>query len=339
MTEALRRVAAGHDLSAAEAEAAVAEVISGQATEAVTAALLTALRLKGESADELTGAVAAVRARAVTDGLAPAPPGSIDTCGTGGDMANTVNVSTATALVVSACGVPVVKHGNRAASGNSGSAELLTELGVAVEAPVAVLSRCLTELGITFLFAPRFHPGLRFAGAVRRQLPFRTLFNLVGPLANPASPDHQLVGVPGPRQAELVAQTLTRLGKGRAAVVTGSDGLDEVSLAGPTAVFWVERGSVVRTQWHPDDFGLGRVTPEDLRVSGPSDSAARVLQLLSGTPGPTRDTILANAAAALLVAGRCGDLIDGVRIAAEAIDSGRALDRLGRWRDLSHAPL
>jgi anthranilate phosphoribosyltransferase len=173
---------------------------------------------------------------------------------------------------------------------------------------------------------------------VRRQLPFRTLFNLVGPLANPALPDYQLVGVAGERPAALVAETLARLGSRRAAVVTGSDGLDEVTLAGPTQVYWVERGAVTPLRWVPDDFGLGTVPTEELRVSGPSDSAARISHVLCGEPGPIRDAVLANASAALRVAGRCEDLSDGVRIAADAVDSGRALRLLGRWRELSHEP-
>jgi anthranilate phosphoribosyltransferase len=334
-----RALASGRDLTAEESAVAVSEVLSGLAVDAAVAALLTALRFKGETAAELAGAVEAVRARVANDGLVPAPPGAMDTCGTGGDGANTVNVSTAAALVVAACGVPVAKHGNRSASGNSGSAEVLAELGVAVDAGPRVVSRCLSELGITFLLAPRFHPGLRYAAPVRRRLPFRTIFNLVGPLANPLRPDYQLVGVAGRVQAALVAEALARLGTRRAAVVTGSDGLDEVSLAGPTQVLWVEGGAVRAFQWDPGDFGLGVVATEELRVSGPADSAARISHVFSGEPGPIRDTVLANVAAALRVAGRCDDLSEGVRLAAEAIDSGRAFRLLGRWRESSHAPV
>ena len=336
LLDALRRVGAGNDLSALEAEAAFAEVLAGGASEAVVAALLTGLHLKGETADELTGAVAAVRARVETHGLAPAPARAIDTCGTGGDGANTVNVSTATALVVAACGVPVVKHGNRSASGNSGSAEVLRELGVMVEAEPDVLARCLAELGITFLFAPRFHPGLRHAGLVRRQLPFRTVFNLIGPLVNPLAPEYQLVGVPGQPSARLVAEALARLGTRRAAVVTGGDGLDEVSLSGPTHVLFVENGRVEPRVWRPDDFGLGHVPVAALKVSGPVESAVRILRVFDGELGPDRDVIMANTAAALQVAGVCGDdLKEGVLLAAEAIDLGRAQRLLERWRALS----
>jgi anthranilate phosphoribosyltransferase len=247
-----------------------------------------------------------------------------------------VNVSTATAIVVAGCGVPVAKHGNRSASGRSGSAEVLAELGVAIEASLAVLRWTLAELGITFLFAPAFHPALRFAAAVRRQLPFRTLFNLVGPLANPARPEYQLVGVAGARQAELVAEALRRLGVRRAAVVTGGDGLDEVTLDGPTAVQWVEEGTITRQTWTPADFGLPRVSAADLRVDGPAASAGLIRGCLAGQAGPVRDLVLANSAAALLVAGATSTLAQGVAIAGQAIDSGTAARLLERWARLSH---
>lgn len=337
LTDALKALALPRDLTAEETAAALTEILSGEVSEAAVAALLTGLRVKGETADELAGAVRAVRARALGAGLAVPPKGLLDTCGTGGDGAHTVNVSTATALVVAACGVPVAKHGNRAASGNSGSAEVLAELGVAVEAEVPVVNRCLAELGVTFLFAPRFHPGLRALGPVRRVLPFRTMMNLVGPLANPARPEFQLVGVAGDAQARLVAEALARLGVGRAAVVTGADGLDEVSLSGPTRALVVERGAVSERRWLPEDFGLGHVSVADLRVSGPADSAARITHLFAGEPGPVRDTVLANAAAALWVVDP-GDLTAAVARAADAVDSGRAARLLERWRELSRQP-
>ena len=335
MIAALERLGRGEGLSSAEASAAVGAIIAGECGEAAIAAFLTALRVKGETADELTGAVEAVRARMAPWDRASFPHPLLDTCGTGGDSANTVNVSTATAIVVAACGVPVAKHGNRSASGNSGSAEVLTELGVAIDAKPEVLRHCLAELGLTFFYAPNFHPALRFAATVRRQLPFRTLFNLIGPLANPARPDYQLVGVAGERQAELIAESLTRFGPRRAAVVTGSDGLDEVTLDGPTRVHWIEAGRRTEFVWHPDDFGLPRVSARDLRVSGPSESAGRIRRFLAGEPGPARDLILANCAAALRVAGVAGTLRDGVAQAAKAVDSGAAERLLERWKRLS----
>jgi anthranilate phosphoribosyltransferase len=337
---ALERLASGgsHGLTAAETAAAVSVIMDGQASEAAIAAFLTALRIRGETADELTGAVEAVRARMTPFARQSGPDGAteplLDTCGTGGDGACTVNISTATAVVVAACGVPMAKHGNRSASGNSGSAEVLTELGVRVDAGPAVLSRCLFEVGITFLFAPAFHPALRFAAPARKQLPFRTLFNLVGPLANPARPEFQLVGVAGLAQAELVAQALARLGIRRAAVVSGSDGLDEVTLAGPTQVRWVEAGRVTARTWSPSEFGLPHIPAEALRVAGPAASAARIRDFLSGQEGPVRASVLANAAAALAVWG-AGGLSEGVEQACRAVDSGAAASVLERWCRLS----
>ncbi len=341
---AIERLARPSNLTAAETSQAVTVIMSGTASEASIAAFLTALRVKGETADELAGAVEAVRAhmapwdRGAATSLLGATPGPLlDTCGTGGDGAGTVNVSTATALVVAACGVPVAKHGNRSASGRSGSAEVLTELGVAIEAPPHVLRLCLAELGITFLFAPAFHPALRFAAPVRRQLPFRTLFNLVGPLANPARPEFQLVGVAGARQAELVAEALVRLGACRAAVVTGGDGLDEVTLDGPTAVHWVEAGAITRQTWFAADFGLPRVPAAALQVDGPPASAARIRDFLAGQVGPVRHMVLANCAAALEVAGVVSSKAEGVQRAAEAVDTGAAALLLERWAKLSHS--
>ncbi len=338
LVAALEILANGQSLTANQAHHAVAAIMTGDASESLIAAFLTALRVRGETADELAGAVAAVRTHSVgwpdaTD-LGPV----LDTCGTGGDGACTVNISTAAAIVVAATGVPVAKHGNRSASGNSGSAEVLVELGVAVEAEPSILVRSLRELGLTFLFAPKFHPALRFAAPVRRQLPFRTLFNLVGPLVNPAGPAFQLIGVPDPRLADLVAEAVARLGVIRAAVVTGSDGLDEVGLGGNTRVQWVEGGAVGPRTWRRADFGLDPVTPEQLRVASPAESARAIRELLAGQPGPVRSTVLANAAAALLVAGAVVDLANGVERAATAIDDGSAARLLTRWVALTNTP-
>lgn len=336
LADALRTLAAGSSLSFEQARDAVAAIIAGDAPEPLVAAFLTGLRVKGETATELAGAVAGVRDRMVRLDRAESAVPTLDTCGTGGDGAHTVNISTATAIVVAACGVAVAKHGNRAASGNSGSAEVLAELGVAVEAEADTLRRCLDAAGITFLFAPKFHPALRFAAPVRRQLPFRTLFNLIGPLVNPADPTHQLIGVPHLQHAELMAEAVARTKIRRAAVVTGGDGLDEVTLGGPTEVFWVEGGSVGRRTWTPADFGLGPVDAEALRIADPADSARRIRGLLGGEPGPVRDTVLANAGAALLVADAAPDLRAGVDRAARALDDGSALRLLKRWAAMSH---
>lgn len=247
LASALATISTGRSLSVSESSSAFASLLGGDVSDIITAAFLTALRVKGETADELDGAVAAVRDRMTRweSGMVAAPV--LDTCGTGGDGAGTVNISTAAAIVVAACGVPVVKHGNRAATGISGSSDVLSVLGVSTNPGPDLSRRCLSELGIAFLFAPTFHPGLVRLAPVRRQLPFRTILNLVGPLCNPCSPSHQLVGVPDEKQAELVVQVLSRQEHIQCAVVvTGCDGLDEVTLDGLTRVWAVEAGRVRR---------------------------------------------------------------------------------------------
>lgn len=331
---ALAALASGRDLGEPEAYEAILAVLGGEVPETLVAALLTALRVKGEAAAELAGAVRAVLEKHVPwPGDRPEGP-ILDTCGTGGDGACTVNVSTATAIVVASCGVRVAKHGNRSASGNSGSAEVLGELGVNIEAKPDVLARCLDELGIAFLFAPAFHPALRGLAPIRKQLPFRTIFNMLGPLANPLRPTHQLIGVSGSAAADLVAGALARLATTElAAIVTGVNDLDEVSLDGPTRVRWVEGGHLLAgtETWTPSDFDLPATTAADLRVSGPAESAAAIRSFLSGEPGPVRSAVLANSAAALRITGRVPTLRDGVTLAAASVDNGSAADLLRRW--------
>lgn len=325
------RLQAGQSLSAADCQAAVGAMLDGGVSEDAAKEFLTALHLREESAGELLGAVAAIRERMIAFDPGPSAHDLLDTCGTGGDGAHTVNVSTATAIILAACGVKVVKHGNRAASGSSGSSDVLSQLGVAIDVDLEILRRCLDELGVVFLFAPRFHPGLRGVAAIRRQLPFRTIFNLVGPLCNPASPTHQLVGVPRRSDARRMAEALTRSASlRRALVVTGSDGLDEVTLAGPTHVLVVEEGAIEERTWAPEDFGLPRVPAENLKVSGPAESALKLRRLFEGEPGPVREIVLANSAAALWALAP-GSLRDGVSRAAGAIDSGAASRLLERW--------
>jgi anthranilate phosphoribosyltransferase len=337
-TACLPALSNGGTLSADEAECAIGALLDGGVSEAVAAALLTAIRVRGETPDELEGAVRAVRRRMII-WESPIPSVRLlDTCGTGGDGASTVNLSTAAAIVAAACGVPVVKHGNRAASGNSGSSDVLTALGVAADPGPEALARGLAELNIAFLFAPRFHPGLRQVATVRRQLPFRTVFNLVGPLCNPARPGYQLVGTTDEARAGLIAAVLARTPDvRRAAVVTGSDGLDEVTLDGPTRVLMVESGAVQSLSWAPEDFGLARQAAAGLRVEGPDHSAERIRRTLAGETGPVRDYLLANAAAAIWVV-EPAPLREIVARAAAAIDSGAAARLLDRWAGhLGHA--
>jgi anthranilate phosphoribosyltransferase len=331
----LRAISSGLKLSPDEVERAIGSLLEGEISEAITSAFLTALRIKGETADELEGAVRAVRSRMIRWESGLAPGRLLDTCGTGGDGAGTVNISTAAAIVVAACGVPVVKHGNRAATSNSGSSDVLAALGVSADPGPEVLSRCLAELNIAFLFAPRFHPGLKPVATVRRQLPFRTLFNLVGPLCNPACPAYQLVGTPDAAQADLLATVLARLEHvRRAAVVSGAAGLDEVTRDGPTRVCVVEADKVRLETWHPDDFGLKACHAAELRVHGPEDSAERIRRTFDGEPGSVRDYVLANSAAALWVTGQSSWRV-GVSRAAMAIDSGAAARLLAQWSAVS----
>ena len=338
LSSALETLGAGRSLSMMMTREAVSKMLQGEATEATIAAFLTALRIKGETADELEGSVRAVRERMTRWESGLFPESLLDTCGTGGDGANTVNISTAASIVVAACGIPVVKHGNRAASGNSGSSDVLSVLGVSTEPDADLLHRSLSELGIVFLFAPRFHAGLRHVAPVRRQLPFRTMFNLVGPLCNPACPPYQLIGTPLGQQADLIAEVLARLEHvRRAVVVTGSDGLDEVTLDGPTSILVVERGRVERNVLQPSDFGLVAQSAAALKVTGPVESAERLTRAFEGEKGPVRDYLLANSATAIWTTGRLS-IRDGMEMAASAIDSGAATRLLERWRQLTPCP-
>jgi anthranilate phosphoribosyltransferase len=336
LTSALETLSAGRSLTRSETRGAVSMMLDGAAPEAAIAAFLTALRTKGETADELEGAVCAVRERMTRWESGLSPDSCLDTCGTGGDCTNTVNISTAAAIVVAASGVRVVKHGNRAASGNSGSSDVLSVLGVATELEPDRLRRCLAELGIVFLFAPRFHAGLRHLASVRRQLPFRTIFNLVGPLCNPGCPSYQLVGTPDQAQADLLAEVLCRLEHvRRAVVVTGSDGLDEVTLDGPTSIRVIEPGRVRRDILRPVDFGLETQSATALKVSGPLESAERLKRTFAGEKGPVRDFVLANSATALWTMGHLS-IGDGMAMASSAIDSGAATRLLEQWRQLTN---
>jgi anthranilate phosphoribosyltransferase len=323
----LAEVAAGRALSESEAEAAFDIIMSGNATPSQMGALLMALRVRGESVDEITGAARIMRVKAVT---IDAPPGTIDTCGTGGDGSGTFNISTASALVVAGCGVPVAKHGNRALSSKSGSADVLTALGVNIEADLAVVRRCLWEIGIGFLMAPRHHSAMRHVGPTRVELGTRTIFNLLGPMSNPAQARRQLVGVFAPQWVVPMAEVLGRLGAEHAWVVHGS-GIDELTTAGSTRVAEFRNGKVIEFEIVPEDAGLRPARIEDLKGGEPAHNAALMRELLGGAHGPLRDVVLLNSAAALIVAGRVADLRDGADLAARAIDSGAArqvLDRL-----------
>ncbi len=330
----LARLATGEALTEAEAEGAFGIIMAGAATPAQIAGLLMAMRVRGETVAEITGAVRAMRARmaAIT-----APAGAIDIVGTGGDGSGSLNISTAAALVVAGCGVPVAKHGNRALSSKSGAADALAALGVNLDVPLERLEAVLAEAGMVFLWAPRHHASMRHAAGPRVELGTRTIFNLLGPLANPARVRRQLTGAFAPAWLRPMAETLSRLGCEAAWVVHGQ-GLDEIALSGPTEVVALEAGQIRAFTITPEEAGLARAPAEAVRGGAPEANAAALAALLAGTPGPYRDIVLLNAAAALVVAGQAGDLRAGAAKAAEAIDSGAAASVLARLKDATHRP-
>jgi anthranilate phosphoribosyltransferase len=322
------QVAQGKSLSEAEAERAFDIIMSGNATPAQMGAFLMALRVRGETVEEITGAARIMRAKALP---IEAPPGAIDTCGTGGDNAGTWNISTAAALVVAAAGVPVAKHGNRALSSRSGAADVLAALGVNLDCDMALVKRALWENGICFMMAPRHHSAMRHVGPTRVELGTRTIFNLLGPLSNPAGARRQIVGVFSGAWVEPLAHVLGKLGAERAWVMHGSDGLDELTTTGPSSVAEWAEGRVRSFEVTPEQVGLERAKAEDLRGGDAATNARALRAVLEGETGAYRDIVLLNAGAALLVAGKAERLQDGIRLAAEAIDSRRArhvLDRL-----------
>ncbi len=323
----LTRLAAHESLSTEETAEAMRAIMQGQATQAQMGGFLMALRTKGETAEELEGLAATMLELA----QAVDPPGPvIDTCGTGGDRAGTLNVSTLGAMVCAGAGVAVAKHGNRAASSICGSADLLEALGVRIDLDPAGVRRCLEEASIGFMFAPVFHPAMAHAAVVRRELRVPTAFNFLGPLTNPARPYAQIVGVSDARMLPLVAEVLARRGTD-ALVFRGDDGLDELTTTGPSRVFRVRDGSVDEDEIAPEDAGLDRASPEDLKGGDVEHNVAIARAVLDGEQGPARDVVLLNAGAALWTAGRATDLRDGVTRAAESIDSGAAREALDRW--------
>ncbi len=310
------------DLSMDEASQAMEEIMSGRAQPAQIAGLLVGLSMKGERPSEIVGLAKTMRAKSVPLSRTHAPV--FDTCGTGGDRANTFNVSTVAALVLAACGVRVAKHGNRSVSSKCGSADLFEALGVHIAADAPVVERCLEEAGVAFFFAPTFHPSMRHAGPTRKDLGVRTAFNLLGPLTNPAGASRQLVGVPRPELTELVARSLALLGSERAWVVHGADGLDEISTTGYTKVSECRNGAVNTFYVHPADFGLPKANPGQLAGGDPAANAAIARRVLAGEHGAPRDIVLLNTAASLLIAERVGSIAEGIEQAAAAIDDGRA---------------
>jgi anthranilate phosphoribosyltransferase len=325
MKDLIRLVADGASLSQDDARDAFDIIMSGDATPSQMGGFLMALRVRGETVDEITGAAMTMRAKALT---IDAPEDAMDNVGTGGDASGTYNISSASSFVLSACGVPVAKHGNRALSSKTGAADVLSKLGVNLDCDMKLVRDALWEAGICFFMAPRHHAAMRHVGATRVELGTRTIFNLLGPLANPALVRRQLVGVFAEQWVEPVAHVLSNLGSTRAWVVHGSDGLDEITTTGPTHVADLREGVVRRFEVTPEDAGLPRAKPEDLKGGDSAVNAAALKQVLAGEAGPYRDIVVLNTAAALVVADRVETLEAGARMAEQAIDNGGAQHKL-----------
>ena len=330
----IAKVATGASLTREEAASTFDRMMSGEATPSQMGGLLMALRVRGETVDEITGAVTTMRAKMLG---VKAPPGAIDVVGTGGDASGSFNISTCAAFIVAGAGVPVAKHGNRALSSRSGSADVLGALGVKIDLNAEQVGRCIREAAIGFMFAPAHHPAMKNVGPTRVELGTRTIFNLLGPLSNPASVKRQMVGTFSKHWIEPMAQVLGNLGSECVWVVHGSDGLDEITTTGPTSVAALENGKVRTFEVTPEDAGLPRAKPETLRGGDAYENAKALLDVLKGKAGAFRDIALLNAAAALIVAGKAEDLKAGAALAAKSIDSGEAEGRLDRLIAVSNA--
>jgi anthranilate phosphoribosyltransferase len=344
ITEAVRTLVERRDLSRIEAAAAMEAIMSGASTDAQIAAFLTALRMKGETVEELIGFAQVMRQKVVKIRTRPddvaALTGTdrdmlIDTCGTGGDAAGTFNVSTATAFVVAGAGLRVAKHGNRSVSSLCGSADVVETLGVNLDLPPQKVARCLEELGIGFLYAPLLHTAMKHVMAARREMGVRTVFNMLGPLTNPAGANAQVIGVYSPALTEPLARVLAELGTHRAFVVHGADGLDEISNTGESRIAEVREGLVRTVTVRPEDFGVTRASIGDLRGGDREQNAEIIRAILAGEPGPKRDIVLMNASAALVAGGRARDFKEGVELAARSVDAGAARQKLERLVALS----
>ena len=333
MKPILAAIAEGRVLSEEEATAAFNIIMSGEATPTQIGALLMGLRQRGETVDEITGAVRAMRARMVT---VNAPDNAIDIVGTGGDGSGSYNISTAAALVVAGAGVPVAKHGNRAASSQSGTADIQAALGVNLDADMSLVEDAIREAGVGFLFAPRHHSAMRHVGPARSEMAIRTIFNILGPLCNPAAVKRQLTGVFDARWVIPMAEALGRLGSGFAWVVHGLDGMDELTTTGPSLVAELRDGKVSTFEIKPADADIASAKTEDLKGGTPAENAAALVALLAGAPGPYRDIVILNTAGALVVAGTVRNLAEGAEQAARSIDSGAAKEALDKLVEITN---
>ncbi|HET8760540.1 MAG TPA: anthranilate phosphoribosyltransferase [Nitrospiria bacterium] len=328
--DAIAKLADRISLTEAESEAVMREIMEGQTTPAQIAAFLTALRLKGETVDEVVGAARAMREKAVK--IRVDDPLVVDTCGTGGDRKGTFNISTTTAFVVAGAGVTVAKHGNRAASSKSGSADVLRALGVNIDVAPFVVEECVNDIGIGFLFAPVFHGAMKHAVGPRQEIGIRTLFNILGPLTNPAGASIQILGVYADPLADLMAQVLIKLGARHCFVVHGEDGLDEISVSGPTRFCEGKEGRISCYHLDPRDLGIPLAGLETIAGGSPDENAKILLAILGGERGPKRDIVLLNAAPPLVACGKAKDFAEGIALAAQSIDSGAAMDKLNQLK-------
>ena len=334
--EAIAKVISRTNLTEAEAEGVMREIMQGEATDAQIACYITALRMKGETVEEITGSARVMREKAVPVRVDAAY--QVDTCGTGGDMAHTFNISTTAAFVVAGAGVAVAKHGNRSVSSKSGSADVLQALGVNIEMPSSRCEECIREVGIGFLFAPMMHQAMKYAIGPRREIGIRTIFNVLGPLTNPARVTSQIMGVYAADLTGLLARALGNLGAKHAFVVHGMDGLDEITITDKTKVSEFRDGNVKDYFLHPSDFGFSIARPDMLKGGEAKDNAAITLDILNGKKGPCREIVLMNSAAALASSGRATDLKAGIAVAAESIDSGAALRKLEQLKQFTNKP-
>lgn len=328
MRRVISEVVKGKDLTEAEAGAAMKYIISGEATQAQIGSFLTALRMKGETIEEITAFARAMREFA-TQITPKVDDILVDTCGTGGDKVKTFNVSTAAMFVAAGAGIRIAKHGNRSVTSKAGSADVVEAMGVRIDLPPDEVKRCIETIGIGFMFAPRFHGAMKYATPVRREMGIRTVFNILGPLTNPASTQAQVMGVYDEALTERLAHVLGRLGCKRAMVVHGLDGLDEISTLGETQISELKNGGDVRTyKLKPEDVGIGRTSTEAIAGKGLAENVRMLIRVLRGEQGPRRDIVLLNAAAAMVVGGKARDLREGLAVAADAIDSGRAYEKV-----------
>jgi len=333
--EAIDKLVNRVNLSEAETIDVMNQIMTGEATPLQVAAFLTALRMKGESVEEITGAARVMREKAHRVNVGSKTV--LDTCGTGGDQKGTFNISTTAAFVLAGAGVNVAKHGNRSVSSQSGSADVLGALGVKVDAPKERVEQCIAKIGIGFLFAPLLHEAMKYAVQPRRDIGIRTIFNILGPLTNPAMASHQLIGIYSGELVGMIAHVLKNLGSVRAMVVHGLEGLDEISLCGPTKVAELRDGQVKEYTIEPEQFGLQRCRLEELHGGSAEQSAVIVKGVLEGKPGPARNVVLLNGGAALYVSGSAATMQDGIRLAAESIDSGKARQKLEQLVEMTNA--